>query len=364
MPSRDHRVKIGAGTNQGENRMSESTSTGSMPVIAATPITGGRTALVPVDFESAWRIASVFARSGQMVPEIYRENPEACMAVVMWGMEIGVTPIQAIQGIAVINGRASVWGDLLLALAVTHPDFVDCTEERLVSPTGEFVGYRVTTERRNRKPVVREFTLKDGINAGLIPRAIQKGGPWKDYPERMCLMRARGWSIRDCMPDALRGLYPAEEAADMLDVTPGTARNPIREPRATTETAAGVDEPAPAQDAEFTEEREATQATPAIEHQPPDEMLQTNADMFAQAVDAKVAAERVDDEPASKPATAPAAARVTDLSITMRQTLDGWVEKAVAAGMTPMELDEHIGGPVTVGSLAKAIAYCRKRCGQ
>ena len=33
-----------------------------------------------------------------------------------WGAEIGLQPLQAMQNIAVINGRPSLWGDAVLAL--------------------------------------------------------------------------------------------------------------------------------------------------------------------------------------------------------------------------------------------------------
>ena len=34
-----------------------------------------------------------------------------------WGMELGLAPLQAMQNIAVINGRPSILGDAMMALA-------------------------------------------------------------------------------------------------------------------------------------------------------------------------------------------------------------------------------------------------------
>ena len=63
----------------------------------------------------------MIARS-DLAPKDYKGKPENVAVAIAMGMELGVSPMQAIQGIAVINGRPSVWGDLMLALCRSHPD--------------------------------------------------------------------------------------------------------------------------------------------------------------------------------------------------------------------------------------------------
>jgi hypothetical protein len=53
--------------------------------------------------------------------------------------------------------------------------------------------------------------MEDAKRAGLAG----KQGPWQQYPKRMLQMRARAFALRDVFPDVLRGVYVAEEAADM-----------------------------------------------------------------------------------------------------------------------------------------------------
>ena len=67
--------------------------------------------------------------------------------------------------------------------------------------------------------IERRFSVADAVHAGLW----NKPGPWKQYPDRMLMMRARGFASRDGAADALSGLYISEEMADvheMKDVTP------------------------------------------------------------------------------------------------------------------------------------------------
>jgi hypothetical protein len=65
--------------------------------------------------------------------------------------------------------------------------------------------------KRNDETITQSFSRKDAEQAGLW----SKPGPWITYPKRMLQMRARSWAIRDAFPDALHGIYVAEEAMDI-----------------------------------------------------------------------------------------------------------------------------------------------------
>lgn len=131
-------------------------------------------------------------------------SPEAVMVAVQRGLEIGLPPLQALDSIAVINGRATLWGDAVLALVKGHPEYEDVHEE--ISPES----VTCTVKRKGRSPVIRTFTVADAKRSRLWGKA----GPWTDYPSRMLQMRARSWAIRDSFPDALRGIGIAEEVQD------------------------------------------------------------------------------------------------------------------------------------------------------
>jgi hypothetical protein len=126
------------------------------------------------------------------------------MVAVQHGLELGLAPMQALQSIAIINGKPCIYGDAALALCTAHPAFLDIEE------TTEGSAATCVVKRRDRSAVVRTFTEADAKKAGLWG----KSGPWQQYPNRMLQMRARSWALRDAFPDALRGLGIREEVSD------------------------------------------------------------------------------------------------------------------------------------------------------
>jgi hypothetical protein len=177
---------------------------------------GALAALVPQSLDDAFRLSKALAASGDMVPKPFQGQADAIMAAVLRGMEIGLAPMQALSSIAVINGRASLWGDALPALMFRAGHSVD------VAMDGEGDARKATatlTRSDTGTAFVRTFSVADAKKANLWGKA----GPWQSYPERMLSMRARSLAIRDGAPDALMGLQVAEEVQDyapMKDVTP------------------------------------------------------------------------------------------------------------------------------------------------
>ena len=64
----------------------------------------------------------------ELVPKAFRNKPEDVLVAIQLGTEIGFAPMQALQSIAVINGRPSVWGDGFLALIMASPLYRDHDE--------------------------------------------------------------------------------------------------------------------------------------------------------------------------------------------------------------------------------------------
>lgn len=159
--------------------------------------------LAPKDLDEAMRFADMLA-SASIVPKDYIGKPGNVLVAIQWGMELGLQPMQAMQSIAVINGRPSLWGDAMLALVKAHPAFEWIKEDC----DGNIA--TCTVKRRGEPEVTQSFSLEEAKKAGLTG----KQGPWTQYPKRMLQMRARGFALRDAFPDALRGVISAEEARD------------------------------------------------------------------------------------------------------------------------------------------------------
>ena len=172
--------------------------------------------LTPSSLKEAMEYAQIIANS-TMVPKNYQGKPGDILVAVQMGAELGLKPIQALQNIAVINGRPSVYGDALLALVQAHPSFEDVKEAFDEKTNTAFC----TVKRKNQDEYTVSFSSEDAKKAGLWGKA----GPWSQYPKRMLQMRARSFALRDKFADALSGLIMAEEAQDysiISDVTPKT----------------------------------------------------------------------------------------------------------------------------------------------
>lgn len=197
--------------------------TPSPPAVAKANLSpGGQiAALVPQSLDDAFRLSKALAQSGDMVPKHFQGNPEMIMAAVVRGMEIGLAPMQALSNIAVINGRASIWGDALPALIQRAGHSIDSWIE---GDGDNMQAVAVVTRGDTGKEYRRTFSVADAKKAGLWGKA----GPWQTYPTRMLQMRARSYAARDGASDALMGLQVAEEMQDVpvRDVTP---RDPARQ---------------------------------------------------------------------------------------------------------------------------------------
>lgn len=143
--------------------------------------------------------------ASDLVPKDFKGKPENCLIAVQWGSELGLKAMQALQNIAVINGRASLWGDAVLGLVRASPVCEYVTE----SDDGETATCRA--KRKGQPEEVRTFSMKDAELAGLKG----KPGPWTQYTKRMRQMRARAFALRDLFTDVLRGMPIAEELMDM-----------------------------------------------------------------------------------------------------------------------------------------------------
>ncbi|MBS1169549.1 MAG: hypothetical protein H6R01_467 [Burkholderiaceae bacterium] len=167
--------------------------------------------LAPRDLDQALKFADIMAKSS-IIPKDFAGNPGNILVAVQWGMELGLQPMQAMQNIAVINGRPSLWGDAVIGLVRSSPLCEYVIEEQTENQS------ICRVKRRGEQEQVRIFTDDDAKKAGLLG----KQGPWTQYPKRMRQMRARSWALRDVFPDVLRGMPIAEEVMDMpeKDITP------------------------------------------------------------------------------------------------------------------------------------------------
>lgn len=183
---------------------------------AAKPalVAGGNVeAIIPRTLEETFRLAGAIQQSG-MAPASFK-TPEAVMVAIMAGAELGLPPFQALQSFAVVNGRPTLWGDGLVAVARTNGAKV---KEWSDGHADAMVAHCIVT-RPDGEEIERSFSVAEAKKAGLWG----KQGPWTQYPQRMLAMRARAYALRDGCADYLRGFQVREEVEDyqpIRDVSP------------------------------------------------------------------------------------------------------------------------------------------------
>lgn len=171
--------------------------------------------LTPKTLDEAMALAKLMSESS-FVPKDYQGKAGNVLVAIQWGLELGLKPLQAMQNIAVINGRPSLWGDAVLALVLGSPVCVDVIEYD--EGSGEGKTSVCVAKRKGREDKIARFSMADAEIAGLKDKA----GPWKQYPDRMRKMRARAFALRDQFADVLRGMPIAEEQMDIpADEGPG-----------------------------------------------------------------------------------------------------------------------------------------------
>lgn len=180
-----------------------------------TPARGGKAlAMMPQSLEEAARLAEILSKS-EMTPKSYHGKPNDCLSAILMGGELGVSPIQSIQNIAVINNRPSMWGDLVVGL-VRASGLCDYIRQEW-DPKTETATSRV--KRKGQPERVDTFSMAQArriktYEGGKMITLAEKN-TYRNYPERMCGWRSLTYGLRSEFADILKGLTTREEAEDV-----------------------------------------------------------------------------------------------------------------------------------------------------
>jgi hypothetical protein len=186
---------------------------------------------------------SELVANSQLVPQALRGKPADIMLALQLGDEVGLSPVQALQSVAIVNGKPAIYGDAALALVMGSG-----LCQNIVETCVDSVAV-CRVQRRGMEEQARTFSKADAQKANLWG----KSGPWTAYPDRMLQLRARGFALRDLFPDVLKGIITTEEANDY----PTQARElpPLNKGAAPRPTDQVESRPAPDSDREAAEAR-------------------------------------------------------------------------------------------------------------
>ena len=179
----------------------------------------GEFGIMPQNLDETFRLATAIARSGISPRGV--DIAEKVLVTILTGMEAGLSPMQSLRSVYVVNGRPGWMGDAALALVRRSGMLAAYKAEEIRDAAGKYLGARVYSKRKDRGGLETEqtttFTMEDAKAKGLAA----KDDAWKNFPERKCHYRALGFNLKDQFSDVLLGL----DIGDNLRELP-----PMREP--------------------------------------------------------------------------------------------------------------------------------------
>lgn len=144
-----------------------------------------------------------FISATDFVPKAIRGNVPAIMACVATGRALGISDMHALRSVHIIDGKASISAELMVALARRAGHSI----------TGD-VGPESCTVRGRRgdngDEMSATWTAEMAAKAGLAGKAN-----WKNYPQSMLWARAVSQLCRMLFPDVLAGVSYTPEEAEM-----------------------------------------------------------------------------------------------------------------------------------------------------
>lgn len=142
----------------------------------------------------------------EFVPAALRGKPEAIVGSILFGREIDMAPLHALQNVHMIDGRPSLSAEhqRAMVLAAGHEIAFGETSGSICQIKGKRKGSSMWT--------VVEWTLAQAQAAGLTGKKN-----WQRYPSDMLIARASSKLCRMIFGDVTHGIPSTEEIEDGLD---------------------------------------------------------------------------------------------------------------------------------------------------
>lgn len=166
------------------------------------------TAFEPQNLEQMFRFSEWLAKS-QLIPRALQGKPQDVTIVLLKGREVGLSPMQALGTINVIEGKAVMAAELLVALVKRHSDI--CEHFSLVESTETKATFS-TRRKGSPKESALTYTIEQATKAGLAGK-----DNWKKHTATMLRWRAAAALARSEYPDLTSGIVTPDEAEEIRE---------------------------------------------------------------------------------------------------------------------------------------------------
>jgi hypothetical protein len=163
------------------------------------------------DIDQAWRMANALSQSS-LLPDALRNKSADVFTMILYGQDLGLSPMQSIQGIYVVKGKPMLAAQTWIALtrraghrlSVVEHTAEKCTVEITRGDTGE--------------KHVETFTIEDARTAKLT-----SNDTYTKHPKRMLLARAVSNGCKFICPEIALGFGVEGEYEEPEAMAPDVA---------------------------------------------------------------------------------------------------------------------------------------------
>lgn len=177
------------------------------------------------DLDQAYRMSQALAMASVM-PDTLRGKPSDVLALMLYGQDLGMSPMQSIQGIYVVKGKPQLSSTTWIALARRQGHKV-----RMIEADDTKCTVEITRKDDPEHPHRQTYTVNDAVHAGLCalkdgkPYARGKHGdklPWEAHTATMLRNRAISNAAKFACPEVALGFgiegdydYVQDDAPDV-----------------------------------------------------------------------------------------------------------------------------------------------------
>lgn len=173
-------------------------------------------AIVPSSIDEVTSLAEVLSKS-TLLPDALKGKVPDIVVSILAGRELGLSPMAAIRGVFVVQGKPVLSADTMVGLVLGSglAEYFSCVED-----TDQRVTYE-TKRKGSPHPQRSSWSVEDTKRAGLNTK-----DNWRTYTRQMMKARAKAILARDAYPDVLAGCYDPDELR-VEAASPAVERVPV-----------------------------------------------------------------------------------------------------------------------------------------
>lgn len=180
--------------------------------------------IVPKSYNEALQMAALLHGSG-LAPKSL-DTVQKCAVAMFMCIELGRPIMTGVQDIAVINGKAGIFGDAALAIVRASGLLEKFKEWETGTPYTDDWTFYCEVKRKGMSDIRKGvWSWVDSQRAGFDNPTMKGGGkdiysPWTRFTRRMMQFKARNFPLRDEFGDVLKGMRLSEDNMDAIDMYP------------------------------------------------------------------------------------------------------------------------------------------------